>query len=450
LLKAIRDKGAAAHLLAEHDGMPAEQYREGRYGKNRSLICNALAAKLASEARKTGRLVPDHTRKYLRSPEKDRKMPPEFSRKLAARMSGTRNLDRDTEVLRLWLLESLAIEDVAGRVKLSQGRVHVILQRIFGIRVKKRIVFSRGEPVTDLWINALCERFGLRKPELGELLRLESGVVNWLQQLGAAKKNRALTPETAAPLVDGEGLFLEILADANASADDCADYLCAVVPNLTEKRDGASIAIGIARDPVILKRYCSEAQEGNAQARIALAFLPSVLAWLPTLDNEARSQPVSELVREHFLPLELKMSPSLLRRAIEHGGPAETKPATIRGIIVSAFHTKELEAKLRARGRKPKKGKPDHVKFGEMVEAQFPRFIAGMRTYKAGGSVELRKALYTDGEIDSIRDSRNYKTAAIRWACKRSAPEIRPKTGKNYLSMYLASKKQGPGERPEN
>lgn len=400
LLKQIRDKGWAPHLR-EH-GITVDQYREGRYGKNRSLICNALATKLRVAAQTHGRLVPDQTRKYLRSPAKGRTFPPEWHRAHAEqgrRTAGTRDIERDTEILRLWLLEAQPIEVIAQKTECSAGYPYKILQRIFGIRVKQRIVFSRGEPVTDLWINALCERFGLSKPEIGELLEFEPGVVKWLQQLGAAGKNRALTPETAGPLVEAEGMFLEILANADTSPDDRADYLCAVEPELAAKRDGASLAISIVRDSVGLKDVCAAAQNGDRRARIALAFVPSAAAWLQTLDNSTRSLPVSELVREHFLPAELKTpSPFLLRKAIERDGPAETKPTTIRGIIRNAFRVKELEER---RGGRPDKRKRD-AEAAKLREAGvLPRQIA--------------QRLDPDG----FRDNPDKATEKIRTAIKR-------------------------------
>jgi hypothetical protein len=213
-------------------------------------------------------------------------------------------------------------------------------------------LFSRGEPLTDQWAKALRERFGLSKLELRKMLRLEPGAVKWVQELGVIEEDRALKFETGGPLKDGEGLFLEILAGADVSADDRADYLRAVVPDLAAKLDGASLAIGIARDPAGLKDVCREAQNGNGRARIALAFVPSALAWLATLNGDIQSLPVNELVREHFLPMELKTSPFVLRLAIERTVLADAKPSTIRRIIMNAFYTKELKAKRAGERRK--------------------------------------------------------------------------------------------------
>ncbi len=452
ILKALKAKGAGAHL-AEHGYASNKEYRnEWGYSPGTSLVCESRTAALRELAAKGGHLKPNAGRAYLRPPSsKGRVRSLEFRLKQSDRMRGTQNLERDTEILRLWLCESRPIKEVAREIGLSQGRVHAILQRIFGIRVKQRIVFSRGEPVTDLWVNAFCERFGFSKQELGKLLRLEPGSVHWLQQLGAAGKNRALTPETAEPLVYGEGLFLEILAGADTSAGNRADYLCAVVPDLAEKRDGASLAIGIARDWAGLKEVCGSAQTGNRRARIALAFVPSAVACFQTLSGETRSLPVSELVRERFLPMELKTRPFLLREAIEHVGSAETKPPTIRGIIMSAFRAKELEERLaaRAKGGAPKKDNPEFVIFGQTVTSLLSHFEKGLRIYRTRESTELRKAGYTELEIDCIRDSRTANTAAIRWACKNSKPKIALKTGKNYFSMFSAYRKHPSRERPE-
>jgi hypothetical protein len=176
--------------------------------------------------------------------------------------------------------------------------------------------------------------------------------------------------------VSGEGLFLEILAGADTSAGNRADYLCAVVPDLADKRDGASLAMGIARDWAGLKEVCGAAQTGNRRARIALAFVPSAVACLQTLDGKTRSLPVSALVRGRFLPTELKTRPFLLREAIERANPSETKPSTIRGIIASAFRTKELEEELATRAKGGAPGRP-----------------SGRKAKETPGRVELAAAL---------------------------------------------------------
>jgi hypothetical protein len=77
--------------------------------------------------------------------------------------------------------------------------------------------------------------------------------------------------------------------------------------------------------------------------------------------------------------------------------------------------------------------------FGETVQGLLARFTEGTRIYKAGRSEALRKARYTDLEMDCIRESRTAESAAIRFACKRS--EIALKTGQNYFSIFSASKK---------
>jgi hypothetical protein len=158
LLKQIRDKGYAAHLLTGHGGMTAKQYRQGpdpahpRYGKNRRLICKALAAKLRDAARANPNLVPDRARKYLRSPAKGRKMPPEFSRKLADRMRGQRNPEwakdiPDIEFVWPWAVEEKPIEEVARIVskcspdgKFSTGGVWVRLKAIVGLPIRRNVV----------------------------------------------------------------------------------------------------------------------------------------------------------------------------------------------------------------------------------------------------------------------------------------------------------------------
>jgi hypothetical protein len=161
LLKQIRDKGYAAHLK-EH-GMSVGKYREGpdparpRYGNNRSLICNAMAKRLADAVRANPRVVPDRGRKYLVSPAKGRKMPPEFSRKLATRMRGQRNTKwlkhvPDVEFVWPWVIGEKTIKEIARIVSgysqditFSSGGVWVRLKTIVGLPIRKNLA-SQPDP----------------------------------------------------------------------------------------------------------------------------------------------------------------------------------------------------------------------------------------------------------------------------------------------------------------
>jgi transcriptional regulator with XRE-family HTH domain len=153
LLKQIRSEGSAAHLK-EHK-MSTAQYRIGpdpahpRYGPNRGLICNALAAKKAERVAGTGNLRPDAGLANLRRPPKGRKMPPEFSRKQSARMRTQRKPEwskpiADIDVMWPWLIEGKSLEEIAEIVaklspdgKFTSGGVWTRIKAIIGVPVRR-------------------------------------------------------------------------------------------------------------------------------------------------------------------------------------------------------------------------------------------------------------------------------------------------------------------------
>jgi hypothetical protein len=153
LLKQIRDRGSAAHLK-EH-GISDPQYRTGpdtshpRYGPNRGLICNALAAKKRAQAAGNKNFKPASGVANLRPPQRGRKLPPEFSRKQSDRMRGQRKPEwakniADVEFVWAWLLDDKPIEKVVAIIrklspdgKFSLGGVHQRLKAIIGLPVRK-------------------------------------------------------------------------------------------------------------------------------------------------------------------------------------------------------------------------------------------------------------------------------------------------------------------------
>jgi hypothetical protein len=242
LFEVLRAQGAGAHL-AEHGFKADDEYRDTwEYSRSTALISNARAATLRETAADAGNLKPDAGLANLRPQKKGWKVSLEFRHKQSERR-GTRHFEKDARLARLWLLDGKGIEQVADDLAITAGAVHGHLGRIFGARVKDRVVFSRGELVTDTWVNRLCDRFGhLSKLQLGRLVGVSG---DFLQDVGAVKKNRALTLRKAESLVSGETELLKVLANADG---DRADYLRVVVPDLVQKWDGAIRAIKLVRD----------------------------------------------------------------------------------------------------------------------------------------------------------------------------------------------------------
>jgi hypothetical protein len=148
LLQHLRDFHLKQHNIS------AEQYRVGpdpehpRYGKNRALISNALAAKKRAEVAGKGYLRPDAGLANLRRPEKGRTLPPEFFRKQSARR-GARKPEwakaiSDEEFVWAWLCENKSILEVAKAIrqlspdgKFTIGGTHGRLTSILGMPIRK-------------------------------------------------------------------------------------------------------------------------------------------------------------------------------------------------------------------------------------------------------------------------------------------------------------------------
>jgi hypothetical protein len=330
--------------LREH-GLSAAEYREKwGYSQRTGLISDRLAAGLRRRAEQGGNLRPEAGLHYRRrTSAKGRTMSREFRLKHSRRMRGIRRPDlskgtSDGKIVRSWLLEGRPIKEVAVKSRLSEGAVHKRLQAIFGVKVKQKILFSQGEPVTDSWINKLLERFGrLKKAQLGQLAGVS---VHYLQQLSAGKKNRSITPNLASVLVATEQVFFEVLAGVPG---DKADYIRAVVPDLDRKYLAAVAAITMSLN-VYPRRLESEldhlAQDsrlevarGNGfQARTTLAWLPEAFAWLK--QSTTNSSP-GELARA-FLASQYKTKEWIVKKALASSEPAQTKPDTIRALILAS------------------------------------------------------------------------------------------------------------------
>jgi hypothetical protein len=95
---------------------------------------------------------------------------------------------------------------------------------------------------------------------------------------------------------------------------------------------------------------------------------------------------------------------------------------------------------------RPKKAMPEFVIFGEQWEQIISRFTKG-KQLAPQGIAKLRGGGFADIEIECIMNSRNAKTAAIHWICRKE--EMSFQTGKNYLSQFLALKKRPISERTQ-
>jgi hypothetical protein len=326
-------------------GLSMEQYRD-RWGYSRrtGLISEALAANLRARAEQAGNLRPDAGFGTLRSSSKGLTMSREFRLKHRKRMRGIRRPDlskgtKDAAIVRPWLFENKSIQEIATQAELCQGSVHKRLQAIFGIRVKQKILFSRGEPVTDAWLNLFCHRFGgLTKAQLARLLGLSK---HYLQELSAHPKGRCLTPSLARKLVAAEQAFLKVLASTPGNR---ADYLKTVVPDLESKYEAAVTALTIAHnvnprglaaelDHLAQQSRLEVAKRVDGVARATLALLPEALAWLR--QQSPKNLPPSVLA-PLFLASQYETKESTIKVARKSPDLGQTSPATIRALITSS------------------------------------------------------------------------------------------------------------------
>lgn len=145
LLQHIRDFHLRQHNLT------AEQYRIGpdpehpRYGKNRALVSNALAARKRAEVAGKGYLRPDAGLRNLRPQQKGVKMPPEFLRKQSDRMRGQRNPEwskdvADVDFLWPWVMEGKSLEEIAKEHQFQTSGAWARICAIIGkpVRIGKR------------------------------------------------------------------------------------------------------------------------------------------------------------------------------------------------------------------------------------------------------------------------------------------------------------------------
>lgn len=131
-------------------GMTAAQYRIGpdparpRYGPNRALICNALAAKKRAQVAASGNLRPDAGRANLRSQQKGWKAPAGFRQKQSARMRRQRNPEwakdgADVEFIWPWVIEGKPVKDIAKGRQFSPSGKWARLNAIIGTPVRRRV-----------------------------------------------------------------------------------------------------------------------------------------------------------------------------------------------------------------------------------------------------------------------------------------------------------------------
>lgn len=163
---------------------------------------------------------------------------------------------------------------------------------------------------------------------------------------------------------------------------------------------------------------------------------PELLSFIAHLEAELRERP--ETIAEIRLPSKAAVA-VVLTLASRVSQRMRARSAADGPVGADTTRIKELEAKLavRAKAGAPKKEKPTFVTVGEQWQQILPRFEQGKRL-APGGHVKLRAANFSDLEIECIMESRNPKTAAIRWISKKQGMSFQ--TGKNYITKFLASK----------
>ena len=315
MLQVLRAKGAGAHL-AEHGFSDDQQYRElWGYSKSTKLICRALARSRREQAAASGNLKPEAGCDHRTPPsQRGRKMSREFSQKQADRMSGTRDLDRDTRILRLWLLESQPIEEIASQVTLSQGRVHVILQRIFGMRVKQRVQFAHGQVVTAEFVEHMAEAFNLKKKEIARVLKFN---VDKLKFPVLHRDDRSLTSQAANFCLKIEKELFELLL---RFSNEKPHHFRIVVPGLDDYYERVIEAARRLRADVefsCLRDLCARAQGANRGARTLISILPCLVVWLKKHTEYSGEQPFK--LAQRFIADEYGVSLWIVERALKLG-----------------------------------------------------------------------------------------------------------------------------------
>lgn len=316
MLRKLRATGSGAHLRDQHGFETDNEYRRHwGYSLGTSLWCEAASAECRARAKAGGNLRADAGLLSLQPRAKGRVMSEEFRLKQLDRPRAARRPDRDAQIYRMWALQSLHIEEVARQAGLlSQGRVHAILRRIFGLRVKKQVCFAHGRILTAEFVEQLGEAFGLAKREIARICKINVGKITFPT---AHRGDRALSKEKGSLCLDIEKTLLHLLLRFSndkprhfrLAVSNLDDYYHAVTEATSLTR--ADVTIGRVRDLVARARRSSK----DVDARRLLGILPSLVHWLRRNPQHTSKRPFE--ISQRFIADEYGVSLWIVEKALK-------------------------------------------------------------------------------------------------------------------------------------
>jgi DNA-binding CsgD family transcriptional regulator len=340
ILQALRAKGAGAHLR-EHGFIDGSQYREHwGYSRGTSLVGDALAAMQRARAKERGHLRPDAGLTNLRSPAKGRVMSEEFRQKQINR-TRTRpkfSESRDGMIVSLWVAGGQTIKEIANEVKLSEGRIHALLRRIYGVRVKQRVAFAHAEIITGGFSDELSGRFNFRKKEIARLLKFSADRMKFSVE---HRSDRALTQERADFLLNAERELTQTLLRAT---ENKPGYFRTVVPQLGRFYGHVLRTIKLVATcgnlESAIDELCRQSQqeigEADRPAWTSLCLLSSLLPWL-------RLQPSSDkpfALAQRFVAKDYGVPVWIVEKALKLDEDALPSRESVRSILTASVPRK--------------------------------------------------------------------------------------------------------------
>ncbi len=338
LLKTITHKH-----LTEHGFTSADEYkREWGYPKNEGLTSTTSAdRRRVNNApltdREPGRRALEKFRQSGKKPRTGPLPAVTVQRRREVQRGRLRSPiskgERDAEIVQLYLLEEKSIEEINSELGLSETVVYRRLQEILGIRVKQKIKFLHGKPLTEAHFENLRPAFS-GDTQLAEFCGLKGQRV---QDLTRFKKNRALTLKVADGYIAGEKKLLKVLTSDKGNA---AGHLLTVFSDLQQRYRALCDAAKIFRDHgldaancrISLADLCRRSISGESDARIILGWLPEVFTWLKA-DPQRLALPQSRIASD-FLPISYTMPSWVMGTAIrESRAPSPTGWKHVRYVV---------------------------------------------------------------------------------------------------------------------
>lgn len=416
MLKALRARGAGAHLI-QHGFSDGDQYRDHwGYNRSTSLTCNAVATKASLKAKSEGHLNAEVGLGNLRRPQKGSVVVSKEAR-LNNRDSqtGRRNTTsskgvRDVQFVRPWLLEDKSIEEIAANVGLSESGVRRNLQRIFRLLVKGQVRFAHGEILTRNFADQLSDRFSFGKKEIMKKYGL---AIHQVQFPKKHRTDRALTPEAAGVLLEAEQQLLREIIEFGGNGPA---YFRRTVPQLDFLYEQTRQTIKAIRDTpdisILIGRLCDESRKalpGEAcPARTALCLLR---ALVPLLEMDSATLPF--VLAQQFIAGDFGVSDSVVEIALRLGKTQSLPTPESIGAILRASMSQD---------RRPQKKKPVGRSKGmsedRVKEAQHLLRVIAENGGKRGAVKLAAKAVYRgispdlayDRARQTLKDYRNSRT----------------------------------------